>query len=592
MNDSTLATGQVRQDGEHVVQFYEDDVYLVDVVAPFLARGLNNGEQVIVLATGVHRAQLAAKLASLGGDVHAETRAGRITMRDAHDVIAEILVDGEPDWMRFHAVVGGLIDGGAPVCAFGELVNILTLSGRAPAAVKLEEMWNRLAKIHPISLLCGYHIDGFTQDADGGAFDAVCACHSHVHPTESWTQIPDESERRRQVTILQRRARALETEIARRRKLEASLRSESEMAARAKTDAESANRAKDEFLAMLGHELRNPLTPILTAVELLRMRGDSSREVDVIERQAGHIARLLELRRGRVEMWDVVHDGIETASTLLEQRRHVLTIEVPRRGCVVDGDRNRLSQVVSNLLSNAAKYSDPGTRIVVSVTREAGQIALRVRDHGIGIAPDMLDRIFDAFVQQPQAIDRAQGGLGLGLAIVRSLVQLHGGSVGVRSGGLGAGSEFAVTLPAASEERAVTSRPDLPAGARRIMVVDDNTDTAMLLAEALGSHGYLVEVAHDGPTALVLARELVPEVAVIDIGLPVMDGYELADHLRRDATTSGTKLIALTGYGRDTDREASYAAGFAEHVVKPVDVAAIREIVDRVLADPRYFAVR
>jgi CheY-like chemotaxis protein len=317
----------------------------------------------------------------------------------------------------------------------------------------------------------------------------------------------------------------------------------------------------------------------------------------VIERQAGHIARLvedlldvarisrgqLELRRVPVEMWDVVHDGIETASTLLEQRRHVVSIEVPRRGCLVDGDRGRLAQVVSNLLSNAAKYSDPGTRIVVSVTRERDAVLLRVRDHGIGIAPDMVDRIFEAFVQQPQAIDRAQGGLGLGLAIVRSLVGLHGGTIAVHSDGPGTGSEFAVRLPAAEEKRPPAPKPELPATARRVLVVDDNVDAATLLAEALGEHGFLVEVAHDGPDAIELARELEPDVALIDIGLPVMDGYELAARLHREASTASTKLIAVTGYCRDVDRDASIAAGFSEHVIKPVDLTAIRTLIDRVL---------
>src|SRR5690349_9278591 len=230
-------------------------------------------------------------------------------MRDAHDVLAEILVDGEPEWVHFHAAVGGMIDRATPVCAFGELVNVLTLSGRVSAALKLEEMWNRLARSHPISLLCGYHIDGFTRDADGASFESVCGCHAHVHPTESWVQIADDDERRRQVAMLQRRARALEAEVTRRKKVETSLRLETAAAAQARSEAETANRAKDDFLAMLGHELRNPLTPIVTAVELLRMRGEASREVDVIERQAGHIARLVDdlldvarISRGHLEL--------------------------------------------------------------------------------------------------------------------------------------------------------------------------------------------------------------------------------------------------------------------------------------------------
>jgi signal transduction histidine kinase/ActR/RegA family two-component response regulator len=579
---------------QHVVQFYEDDGYLIEVVGLYLARGLAGGERAIALATGTHRSKLTAKLAALGVDVDARVRAGDLVMLDAQEVLARIMVDDAPDWDRFEATIGPLLAAAnGPICAFGELVNVLALGGNTACAVELERMWNRLSVRYPLSLLCGYHLEGFTRDGESAAFDEVCATHREVRPTEAWAALGDEHARGREVTLLQRRARALETEIARRRVLEDTLRESIDQEHRARADAEAANRAKDEFLAMLGHELRNPLTPIVTACELLKMRGDASRELDVIERQSGHIARLvddlldvsrisrgaLEIRRERVEMWDVVADGVETASALLEQRRHVLAIEVPRRGCVVDGDRDRLAQVVSNLVCNAAKYSDPGSRIEIVVTGCGPTISLRVRDHGIGIAADMLERIFEAFVQNKQSIDRAQGGLGLGLAIVRSLVQLHSGSVTVRSDGPGAGSEFLVVLPAAPSLQSDRVAVMNPGGGGRVLVVEDNTDAAMLLAEALVEVGYKVKVAHDGPSALAIARDFVPDVGLIDIGLPVMDGYELAAHLRAEPATAGMRMIAITGYGQAADRGRARAAGFVEHLVKPVDLAAVKRLV-------------
>ena len=580
--------------GEHIVQFYEDDRYLIEVVAPFLARGIARGDHVIAIVTGTHRSALTTKLAALGVDVDARVRVGDLVMLDAHDLLERIMVGGAPDGERFETTVAApLATVRRPVCAFGEMVNLLTLTGNGAAAVELERMWNQLARRQSMSLLCGYHLEGFSRSGEDGVFDQVCATHSEVRPTESWAVLADERERGREVTLLQRRARVLETEITRRRTLEDSLRQSIQQEHQARSDAEAANRAKDEFLAMLGHELRNPLTPIVTACELLKMRGDASRELDVIERQSGHIARLvddlldvsrisrgaLEIRRDRVEMWDVVADGVETASALLEQRRHVLAIEVPRRGCVVDGDRDRLAQIVSNLVCNAAKYSDPGSRIEIVVTACGPTITLRVRDHGIGIAADMLERIFEAFVQNKQAIDRAQGGLGLGLAIVRSLVNLHGGSVTVRSDGPGTGSEFLVVLPAAPAMQSDRVAVMAPFAGSRVLVVEDNVDAAVLLADALSEIGYRVKVAHDGPSALAIAREFAPDVGLIDIGLPVMDGYELAGHLRSEPATARMRMIAITGYGQAADRGRARAAGFVEHLVKPVDLAAVKRLV-------------
>jgi len=253
----------------------------------------------------------------------------------------------------------------------------------------------------------------------------------------------------------------------------------------------------------------------------------------------------------------------------------------------VRGDAVRLAQVVANLLNNAAKYMEKGGRIGVRATRSGGAIEVRVRDEGIGIAPEMLPRVFEMFTQETQAIDRAQGGLGLGLAIVKSLVALHGGEVSVQSEGVGSGSEFCVRLPALDGEvTAPTSLPPGGLGGRtsspvRVMVVDDNDDAADLLGEVLTTMGHDVSKAHDGPAALSLAAERRPQLALLDIGLPVMDGYELGRRLRAIEGLGGIKLVAVTGYGQDSDRRRSEEAGFDAHLVKPIELEALSALVSR-----------
>ena len=368
---------------------------------------------------------------------------------------------------------------------------------------------------------------------------------------------------------------------------------------------EAASRAKDEFLAMLGHELRNPLSPIATALQLMKLRGDTRtlKEQQVIERQVNHLIRLVddlldvsritrgkvELRKERVDVADVVAKAVEMASDLLEQRNHQLSIEVPSGRLWVDGDPVRLAQVVANLLTNAARYTERGGKVEVRARREGHEIVIRVKDNGMGISPDLLPRIFDLFIQGHRTSDRAQGGLGLGLALVKNLIGLHGGSVMALSAGLGRGSEFVIRLPAVATSVAEVSesagsdpehRPARPGGnGTRILVVDDNNDAADSLAELLRDAGHDVAVAYSPVAALELAESFRPEVAVIDIGLPVMDGYELAARLRANTLTASCRLIALTGYGQSGDLARSKAGGFQHHLVKPVDIAKLTELV-------------
>lgn len=368
----------------------------------------------------------------------------------------------------------------------------------------------------------------------------------------------------------------------------------------ARQEAEQANRTKDEFLAMLGHELRNPLAPIVTAVHLMKMRRADlfERERTIIERQVRHLVTLVDdlldvsrITRGKVELSqepvdlnDTVTRALELASPLIEQRKH--SVELVMEPLLrVDGDPVRLSQVVANLLTNAAKYTPPGGHIRVHGAQEGDQVVLRVRDDGVGLEPALLPRVFDLFVQGRQSLDRAAGGLGLGLAIVKSVVELHGGSVSVASEGAGCGSEFTIRLARGvlSKRGSIPSPAhDAPLASRaRVMVVDDNTDAAATLGEALRVHGHEVQTAEDAAAALTLAERMQPEIAVLDIGLPGVDGYELARRLRQLPGSVNLKLVAVTGYGQASDKERARAAGFDDHLVKPVTVQALRAVLDR-----------
>jgi PAS domain S-box-containing protein len=376
---------------------------------------------------------------------------------------------------------------------------------------------------------------------------------------------------------------------------------------RLRAAAEAANRTKDDFLAMLGHELRNPLAPIVTALELMNLRGDQTlaRERTVIDRQVRHLARLvddlldmsriakgkIELRHQLLDVADIVAAAVEATSPLLDERQHRLEIQVPR-GLTVRGDATRLVQVTMNVLTNAAKYTETGGSIAVHAASVDGHVELRVRDTGIGISVEMLPHVFEMFAQERQALDRAHGGLGLGLTIVKSLVELHGGTVHAFSEGVGRGSEFVIRLPAVSmaEPAPATSTtrfaPAAPAPSRRrVLVVDDNVDAARTMADALEAMGHATRIAHDGPSALYAAAEFKPDAALLDLGLPLMDGYEVARQLQASNPGRAPVLVAITGYGQASDHERTRAAGFRAHVVKPVDLEQLTALLSQLLAD-------
>jgi PAS domain S-box-containing protein len=361
------------------------------------------------------------------------------------------------------------------------------------------------------------------------------------------------------------------------------------------------HRRKDEFLAMLSHELRNPLAPISNAVHLLRLqKGENSiqrQAREIIERQAGQLSHLvddlleisrittgrIQLRQERVDANGIVDRAVESVRPLIDQHKHELTVTLSPQPIWLYVDAARLEQVLVNLLNNAAKYTEEGGHIWLTVQQEEAACALRVRDTGIGIAPELLPRVFDLFTQAARSLARSQGGLGIGLCLVHRLVEMHGGTVEADSA-LGRGSEFVVRLPMAASPTSPPHSPpkDIaePTGpSLRVLVVDDNVDAARSLAMLLKDSGHQVRMAHTGPTALEAALDYRPNVVLLDIGLPEMDGYEVAKRIREQPFLQNVVLVAMTGYGHDTDRQRSHEGGFNAHLVKPADFAKVQQIL-------------
>ncbi len=366
---------------------------------------------------------------------------------------------------------------------------------------------------------------------------------------------------------------------------------------------------KDEFLAMLSHELRNPLAPILSAVHLLGLQKNENelhqQARTVIERQVTQLTRLVDdlmevsrittgrvqLRHDRVVVSGIVDRAVETAHPLMDQRRHELKVSLPPQPIWLNADASRLEQVVVNLLTNAAKYTDEGGHIWLTVGQEGDECVLRLRDTGVGIAPELLPRIFDLFTQAERSLDRSQGGLGIGLALVQRLVEMHQGSVEVHST-LGQGSEFVVRLPVAPalapqppSNPTETAEPTGPT--LRVLVVDDNVDAAQTLAMLLETLGHDVRTAYTGPTALEAALDYRPSVVLLDIGLPGLNGYEVAKRIRQQPVLHNIVLVAMTGYGQETDRQRSQEAGFDHHLVKPANFGMVQQILATVVEKAR-----
>ncbi|MDI7775541.1 response regulator [Asticcacaulis sp. EMRT-3] len=364
----------------------------------------------------------------------------------------------------------------------------------------------------------------------------------------------------------------------------------------------AADQRKDEFLATLAHELRNPLSPIRNGLQILRMAPEGPRAEEVrgmMDRQLTHLVRLIDdlldvsrvsrgkidLRRVRMSLQEAIHAAIETSRPLIDANHHHFSYDVPEMPLWVDGDLTRLAQVVSNLLNNAAKYTPEGGDIGLSITPRGGFVDIAVKDNGLGIDADMLPRVFELFTQADRHLDRSQGGLGIGLALVAKLVDMHGGTSRATSEGAGKGSVFTVSLPLArGEGEAVSAAVAVAPESQRplnVLIVDDNVDSAQTTRWMLDLTGHISTVAHDGHTALDVARQLRPDVILLDIGMPGMDGYEVCRALRTMPETAGKLIIAQTGWGQESDRQKAFDAGFDHHITKPVSLDKLVELLER-----------
>jgi signal transduction histidine kinase len=474
----------------HAVQFYEDDHFLIREVARFLAAGLSQGQPAVVIATSWHREAIANALRLQGFDV-ASLQGDTLVLLDAEDTLALFMGNEGPDAARFASHIGGVLDRvqggrtGVTTRAYGEMVDVLWQQGRSDAALQLEQFWNDLAASHSFSLLCGYAMGNFREERHAREFLETCRLHTHVRPTEHYLLAQDEEARRREISWLQQRSRALENEIEVRRALEVSLRRalvERERAEeergrllvaeqKARAEAETANHLKDEFLALLSHELRTPLNAILgwtrIATDPRTEMAMLQRALDVIHRnarlQVHLIDDLLDVSRiltGKLRISTDAVDLVQMAMTAVDGVRPgatakdialTLYVDAASPSLIVTGDANRLQQVMWNLLSNAVKFTPNHGRVDMTIGAAGERARLVVRDTGQGIAPEFLPHVFERFRQAETGTTRTHSGLGLGLAVVQYLVEAHGGQVAADSDGEGQGATFTVTLPLASK---------------------------------------------------------------------------------------------------------------------------------------------
>ncbi len=581
----------------HLVQYYEKEGFLYDRVTDFMSDGLRGSDAAVLIATRAHREGVEARLRRKGVDLSHLTAGGRYHALDAQETLSRFMVDGTPDPQRFADTIGPVLTtaraGDRRVLAFGEMVALLWAEGNRDAAIRLEELWNDLAQRETFALLCAYPMSHFDDAAYATPFADINAAHTWVTPAESYS-IVEADERNRVIATLQQKAAALEAETKQRAALEGALRSKIDELA-------EVDRRKDEFLAMLGHELRNPLAPVTTALQIMRIHenepGRVARSREIVERQIEHMTRLIDdlldvsrITRGKIELREqplllsaVIERAIESARPLIDERGHRVALDLPTEAVTFLADPARLAQVFANLLNNAAKYTDVGGRIWLRARVEGNEIVVGVKDDGPGLTKDLRKHAFDLFMQGPQTRARARGGLGIGLTLVRRLVELHGGTVEALSEGPGKGTEFVVRLPLRLPPVADGAPPAAAIAAtgprRRILVVDDNVDAAEALAELLRDYGHEVATAHDGTQALDHARLHRPEIVLLDISMPEMDGYEVAKRIRSELGLGDALLIALSGYGEDRHRRLAREAGFDQHVTKPVDASKLEELL-------------
>ncbi|MDQ2915113.1 MAG: ATP-binding protein [Chloroflexota bacterium] len=581
----------------HLVQYYEKEGFLYDRVTDFMSDGLRGSDAAVLIATRAHRDGVESRLLRSGVDLAHLTAGGRYHALDAQETLSRFMVNGSPDPHRFVETIGPVIrtarGGDRRVLAFGEMVALLWAEGNRDAAIRLEELWNDLARRETFALLCAYPMTHFDDAGFAKPFADINAAHTWVTPAESYS-IVEADERNRVIAALQQKAAALEAESKQRAVLESALRGKIDELA-------EVDRRKDEFLAMLGHELRNPLAPVTTALQIMRIHENEpsrvARSREIVERQIEHMTRLIDdlldvsrITRGKIELREqplllssVIERAVESARPLIDERGHRIVLDLPSEPVTFLADPARLSQVFANLLNNAAKYTDVGGRIWVRARVEGNDLVVGVRDDGPGLTKDLRKHAFELFMQGPQTRARARGGLGIGLTLVRRLVELHGGTVDALSDGPGHGTEFLVRLPLRLPPVVDGAAPAAPVAAvgprRRILVVDDNVDAAEALGELLRDYGHEVATAHDGTQALDHARLHRPEIVLLDISMPEMDGYEVAKRVRGELGLGDALLIAITGYGEDRHRRLAREAGFDHHVTKPVDASKLEELL-------------
>src|SRR5918993_2980734 len=631
------STWSEMREGDHFVQFYEADEFLTDSLSGWVSAGHEAGEACGVVAARERREGLEQRLRAGGLDVDALEASGRYVAFDAAELLSRLMVDGMPEPGRCVGIIGDIIaraaSGNRRVRVFGEMVALLCAEGNYEGAVRLEGLWNEVRATHAFQLFCAYPLSGFGGgEAHAEPLSRVCAGHSRVIPAESYTSLADAEEQLRAVTLLQQQARSLQREIAERKEAEEALRAALEERERllvseqiARAEAESANRLKDEFLATVSHELRTPLTAIVGWAHMLRHGSldetTAARGLETIERNAQSQAQLVEdildvsrvitgklrLNIGQVDAASVVNDAIDSVQLAADTKGIKLEVRLDPSARHVAGDAGRLQQVVWNLLSNAIKFTPAGGRVEVRMERAGSDAQIRVSDTGCGIAPDFLPFIFDRFRQADGSTMRAHGGLGLGLSIVRHLVELHGGTVHASSEGEGRGSTFTIRLPLAAQERARGRRADAAAasvipcedaGARapslegvRVLLVDDDEDTLRMLAHLLTEYRAAVQTATDAAQALEALRWFKPDVLVSDLAMGGEDGHSLINKVRRLSDEDGrhTPAVALTAYVRVEDRARALSAGFNVFIPKPVEpcelVTAIANLAEHCAPD-------
>lgn len=704
----------------HLVQFYEDDDFLIDSLTRWFADGLSAGDTCIYVGTEAHRVSLEKHLSSRGLDLDKLSKDGRFICRDASQVLSTFMVEEWPDealFIRAIETVLRRVTKSREVRVFGEMVALLWADGRRQAAVRLEELWNSFMKTHAISLSCAYPLHSFGSESDAALFLKVCAQHTPVLPAESYAALTTDAERMRAISMLQQKARMLETEKSVRKEAETSLQlhqkelsdfiqnalegihqvgadgkirwanpaqlrllgySASECvgrefvefftdrkrfdefwdrlmrgevicdfpaALRSKdgsikhvlihssgywegnrflytrcfirdvtervelerelkvrlAELAQADQRKNEFLAMLGHELRNPLSAVLDAIataQLDHTRRD--RALSIARRQTDQLAGLVDdlldvgritqgrivLKKQPIQVGSLVKQAVEEAQCLVDPGQHLLSVMVSSgaEDVMIDADPARMRQVITNLIHNAAKFTPVGGRIDVLADRTDSEVVFRVRDSGIGMSRELLPRVFDLFTQAERPLHRSHGGLGIGLTLVKRLVEMHDGQVYAHSAGLGMGSEFEVHLMVAPNSRlqvTAAANKTQAQGQLRVVIVEDNHDAAEALTMLLELFGHRATVVSNGLEAIDAVRNGTFDIGLVDIGLPGIDGYEVARRIRMIPNAKTMTLVALTGYGQEADKQRALSAGFDEHLTKPVKIERLQALLSR-----------